>query len=490
MAASPILESKSSGDFPVKESVSVCPVEPAGGSAEIPAISGGSVVPSNLEAKPAAAPEADAAIPIAATERSVPLVEASGGLKSDGDNPFSQVVSEPVTAPSSGLEVVPAETVGPTPQAAPVESVTPVAPVAVTGDAGVQISPKTEPAVQAEKLDVAPTIAVPQPRPSSVESPGGLKPGGGNPFSQGPSEPVSEPVPAQPESPGDSESLPASGAAVVEESAFTRECHRQFAWQPFTFGGVAAFGRSTMTHLFIIQLMMACLAGVAVLLFVHRNFSPVIQESVRKMPEAAMIRQGRLEGATSGGLAENKFLTIIVDLDGNGQLGQSADLQLELRRDSMVLCPMFRAMAGVMVIQYPYGHTIILDRSVADPWWGAWRPILYTGVFVGTVVLLMIVWTILATIYAFVVRLIAYYADRSITLGGSWKLAYAALMPGAAVMVAGIVLYGWQWMDLLGLLIFAVGHVPVGWIYLLVSPLRLPRVDEVTVTAPNPFDRA
>lgn len=223
-------------------------------------------------------------------------------------------------------------------------------------------------------------------------------------------------------------------------------------------------------------------------LFVDRNISPVIQGAVEKLPESAAIHNGRLEGVTSGVLSERKCLSIAVDMEGAGQLGQSADLQVELHRENLSFCPMFRTLAGVMVVDYPPGRSVTLGRSAAEPWWGAWRPVLYAGLFFGTAIALMLIWMALATVYTLVVRLMAYYVDRSITLGGSWKLAYAALMPGAAVMISGILLYGWQWLDLLGLLIFVAGHFVVAWVYLLVAPLRLPRI--ASVAAPtNPFDR-
>jgi hypothetical protein len=87
-------------------------------------------------------------------------------------------------------------------------------------------------------------------------------------------------------------------------------------------------------------------------------------------------------------------------------------------------------------------------------------------------------------------RVYAFFKDRQLTVLGSWKLASAALLPGGLLTTAGIVLYGLGSIDLLQLLILWALHLMVGWVYLFVSPLRLPRASDAASGARNPFGGA
>jgi hypothetical protein len=98
----------------------------------------------------------------------------------------------------------------------------------------------------------------------------------------------------------------------------------------------------------------------------------------------------------------------------------------------------------------------------------------------------MVIWACLATVYALPAWLVGFFADRDLTLRGSWRLAGAALMPGALFLSAAIGLYGWGALDLVRLAVAAAVHLVMGWIYLFVSPLCLPRHPAVTAVA-NPF---
>jgi hypothetical protein len=77
--------------------------------------------------------------------------------------------------------------------------------------------------------------------------------------------------------------------------------------------------------------------------------------------------------------------------------------------------------------------------------------------------------------YAVPVWLYGFYINRELSLSGSWKLAGAALMPGALVMAAAFLLYDLDSFDLLTLTVLTGAHILLGWIYLGISPLFLPR---------------
>ena len=256
------------------------------------------------------------------------------------------------------------------------------------------------------------------------------------------------------------------------------------AWLPITFNRVASFANASGDRLLFLQLAMALIVAASLLRFIHSNYVPVIDQAIRNMPENAALQDGVLEGAPHGTLATEKFLSIVVDLDEGG-LGQVGDVQLELHRRYFAVCPMFRALAGVGKLRYPPGF-IPMGRADLEARWEAWRPMLYAAIVASVTQALMLLWLILATVYAFPLRLLAYFGNRSLTLGQSWKVAGAALMPGAALMEAGLVLYGAQWLDLVGLSLLTALHLLVGWIFLAMSLGRVPRIP-VIEAAPNSF---
>ena len=85
------------------------------------------------------------------------------------------------------------------------------------------------------------------------------------------------------------------------------------------------------------------------------------------------------------------------------------------------------------------------------------------------------VWTVLATLYFLPVWLLALFANRDLNGRGSWRLAAAALMPGALFMTLTIAAYGLGLLDLVYLGWCFSFHFIIGWIYLLA---RTPRVNQ------------
>jgi hypothetical protein len=121
-----------------------------------------------------------------------------------------------------------------------------------------------------------------------------------------------------------------------------------------------------------------------------------------------------------------------------------------------------------------------------EPWWGAWRPVVLVAAGLAVVVWLLLVWTVLAWIYAPAAKLVAWFCDRQLTWPGAWRLAGAALLPGAVLMALGLVLYGGQMVDVFGLGYFGTVHFLVGWVYLLAAPVFAPRVSSSQIIR-NPF---
>jgi len=107
------------------------------------------------------------------------------------------------------------------------------------------------------------------------------------------------------------------------------------------------------------------------------------------------------------------------------------------------------------------------------------------AVFVG----LLLSWFLLATLYCLPVKLITLYENRDLKLVQSWRLAGAALIPGALFLIFAIVFYALSSMALVQLAVVWCLHIVVGWIYLLVSPMFLPRHPEAASKG-NPFNAA
>jgi hypothetical protein len=120
-------------------------------------------------------------------------------------------------------------------------------------------------------------------------------------------------------------------------------------------------------------------------------------------------------------------------------------------------------------------------------WWGAWETPVLAGAGVAVLLGLLVTWYVLAAVYGFTVGAIAFYAERSFTLFGCWKLAAAALLPGSLVIAAALVLYSLRRIGPVELLAAWVVHLMVGWVYVAIAPLRLPRRVAGRGASGNPF---
>ncbi|MCF7669152.1 MAG: hypothetical protein K9N48_05185 [Verrucomicrobia bacterium] len=257
------------------------------------------------------------------------------------------------------------------------------------------------------------------------------------------------------------------------------------AWQPLTFGGVAAFGRSSFARLLTFEAVAGCIAAVIILWSADKALLPAFEEAITKIPAEGAVRNGRLNWHVNvpEKLGTGKFAAILYLEDAQVNTGHVADFQMEILRDGIRL----RSLPGTMYLSYPNGWIIEFNRTFLEPWWGAWSPVVYLGIFFISLLLLMAAWTLLGFIYAFPLRFLIFFYDRNIDFAGTCKLATAAQFPGAIVMCTGIVLYTLQHINIFGLLIFTATHFCLPWIYMIVSPLFLQRVSASIGLNTNPF---
>lgn len=257
-----------------------------------------------------------------------------------------------------------------------------------------------------------------------------------------------------------------------------------FAWEPLTPRGVAAFAGASLSRLLVVQLLVAILAGGSVIWLLDTGCFPVITGAIQTLPGTGEIRSGRLDwhGGSAQMLAEGKFLALDVDLDHSGQIHSPADVQIEFGADSIRVF----SLLGYAEFFYPPDQQAPFNRTDLEPLWGAWAAEILFLTFIAVTLTLLVNWWLLATVYFLPARLVAFFANRDLNLRACWKLSGAALLPGALLMTAGIVAYGAGLLDLVSLgFIFAM-HFVLGWIYLFVSQLFLPRITEGSQKG-NPF---
>jgi hypothetical protein len=258
-----------------------------------------------------------------------------------------------------------------------------------------------------------------------------------------------------------------------------------FGWQPLTRRGVAAFAPASVGKLLLVQFIVALLAAGALVWFLRGAWFSAIGEAITRLPAQGAIRSGALDwpGEPAVKLAENHFLALAVDLSHAGAVRSPAHLQVEFGRNDVELISLGRSLR----IPYRRDWLLMLNRTGLEPWWGAWGPALLGLAAALAVTGLMLSWGVLATLYCLPAWLAGFMANRALTLGGSWRLAGAALMPGALLMTAAILAYGLGALDLIQLAVAAAVHIVLGWVYLIAGLLSLPRHAAAPTGPANPF---
>jgi hypothetical protein len=263
------------------------------------------------------------------------------------------------------------------------------------------------------------------------------------------------------------------------------ECKSQFAWQPLTPRGVAAFARASLGPLLVVQFLVASIFAAAVLWFLVTCWFPVIRQSIEVLPETGQIRSGVLEWPENSPvrLAESHFLAIIVDVSRTGLARSTAQLSAEFNRSGWRIFSFF----GFIELPYPSSGTLPFNRQELLPWWGAWNPVVLAAVAAAVISGLMLTWWLLASLYCLPVWVIGFFVDRDLDLKSSWRLAGAALLPGALFMAGCIPLYGLAYLDLFRLGLGWAVHLAISWIYLVWGTLCVPPAAIEGAVISNPF---
>ena len=258
------------------------------------------------------------------------------------------------------------------------------------------------------------------------------------------------------------------------------------AWQPLTPRGVAAFAHAGWRRLLLVQSIVALLVALVVMWQLATGWFPTISAAIDRLPEKGEIRAQQLDwhGDSPLMLAEGRCLALTVDLEHVHGLRSLAHVQVEFGRETFVI----RSLFGYIEGRYPAGWVIAFNETELSPRWGAWKPVLLVGVGVTAGLGVMFSWWLLATVYFMPVQLVGRFVNRDLIPSRSWRLSGAALMPGAVLMIAALVLYGVGSMDLVQLLFATGAHFVVGWIYLFLSLLFVPSAGSASSRG-NPFAR-
>jgi hypothetical protein len=257
-----------------------------------------------------------------------------------------------------------------------------------------------------------------------------------------------------------------------------------FAWEPFTPRGVAAFAHASFGRLLFVQIIVALIAAASVAWFLEDSVFPEIKMAIQNLPDSGKISSGKLDwhGDSPKLLAEGRFLALDVDLEHSSKINSTADVQIEFGKETIKSS----ALLGFTEIPYPPGQIFSFNRPELEPLLGAWASTLLFLVAVAAVIGLLANWWLLATIYFLPVWLLGFFVNRDLNFRASWKLSGAALLPGALLMAAAILLYDFDEVTLVQFGFIFGAHFVLGWIYLFVGLLFVPGIPAASPKG-NPF---
>ena len=255
-------------------------------------------------------------------------------------------------------------------------------------------------------------------------------------------------------------------------------------WQPLTGHGVAAFRAATVRRVLGFQFLTALFSAAVLVWVVRRAWFPVVTRGLLELPESAEISEGELRwpDVQPVRLAENVWLDWLITPGPRTDLGQTADLQVEVKRTELRI----NGLAGHLIVPYRSDVVVPLGRVEASARWGAWNWVLLSGLGVATTLTLLVLWWCLATLYTLPVLVLAIMLGRRVRLLGAWRIISAALIPGALFADWAILAYGIGAVRLLGFGILFTFHVIVGWIWLIWGLSHCPRAG--SREPDNPFE--
>ena len=254
--------------------------------------------------------------------------------------------------------------------------------------------------------------------------------------------------------------------------------------EPFTPRGIAAFARTKLIRLLLTQAVVALLASTAIAWFLDDNCFSAVQAAIDHLPDTGKIVDGKLAWTDDSPamIFEGRVLAFDVDLRHSGQIHSTADVQLEFGRESLRVY----SFLGYSEFFYTRDWPMPFNRVDLEPLWGAWAVEVTVLSVVAAFIGLLLSWAVLATVYLLPAWLMGFFMNRDLGPAAAWKLCIAALMPGALLMIVGILLYDLGFLNLIALSFLFAAHFIVGWIYVVTSVFFVPRLADGRPKG-NPF---
>ena len=252
------------------------------------------------------------------------------------------------------------------------------------------------------------------------------------------------------------------------------------AWEPVTPRGVAAFARAPLGRLLLVQSIVAALATASILWLLYDGCFPTVHAAI----EAARHRRNPCRPARLARPTRRNFWPKALSRLHRGLGSRRRDpiaggLQIEFGRDSVRVFSLFGE-AEWLIRPTDIPSTVpTWSRSGARGSRIGWPPVLAVVLGPAAVVGGAGHGLLPAGVAAL------FFHNRDLNFRESWRLSGAALMPGALLLARDGALRLGRF-DLVQFC-FAFGtHLALGWIYLFLSPLFLPRLGSASPKG-NPF---
>jgi hypothetical protein len=258
-------------------------------------------------------------------------------------------------------------------------------------------------------------------------------------------------------------------------------------WHPFTPKGAAGAAQAPRWQLWIGLGLTAALAVITWLNFLAQCWTPVIVAAIDRLDDGGVLRQGVFYpggAVTDVTLARNRHLAIALHWNPAAPRDQASDVRVFLEIDRALVC----SILGCVPFSYQWLGDATIGRTETGAWWRAWSPAFYGAAALGCTMFIVFSWWLLVVVYAWAIRLFAFYLDRRVDFPGAARVAQSALIPGALWLTTALYFYTRGWLDLFGLLVVLVVHVPLGWLYAGLACRHLPLQPDVP--PPNPFQTA
>jgi len=142
---------------------------------------------------------------------------------------------------------------------------------------------------------------------------------------------------------------------------------------------------------------------------------------------------------------------------------------------------------GYLAADYPAHGALPFNRAQLAPWWGAWEPAILAGTGLLAALALMLSWTALATLYCLPVWVIVFFSKSRFEFAA--KLAAGRRGLDARSFVSDR-RPAFVWLRLAGFDPARRGfglHFVIGWIYLFLGPMFLPRDPDAPKVKADPF---